>query len=429
MNGSQRAATPVIIALIALVMIKGMLFAAMLPAWEGDDETAYWADIRGSLGEPAVFKGAGATEHGRLYPLLAAPVYAAARPLSPAHRLLAVRLLGLALFAATVFFTYRCARRLWPNSTFVQIAAPFLVAFNPKLSFVMASTGSDVLLIFLFSAFLLLLTWVILEPTKPGAALLALVVLFGMLTKERFMIALPLLGLAMAALALEYLAKSPLYRAHRQKFWLAGAGFAAVLWEWRSQILALAGTGTGRNALAAFTLDRTVLGVWTQPWFRFRMFRQFWGFFSWHGGIYLGEPIYQVLFAMTAAAGLGLVIRAYRAGHSIVSAGEPGAGNSGLALNFKPIAPEQRRRALAIALYLLAIWTVLAATGAYELSGSAALGRYLLIGALPAALLMAAGLEVFFPSKYKIWGLLVLAGGGFWLNMVSISAFLMPRFY
>ena len=100
-----------------------------------------------------------------------------------------------------------------------------------------------------------------------------------------------------------------------------------------------------------------------------------------------------------------------------------------MTISIKAVGPEDRRRALAIAFNLLALWMTVVAVGAYELSGSAALGRYLLISIVPASVFMAAGLEAVLPRNGAVWGLLALAAAGFFLNGLSITAFLMPRFY
>ena len=424
-----RRTAPAILALLVLVFLKGLLFAAMLPAWEGDDETAYWTDIR-SIAEPARVANAG-TAHGRVYPIIAAPIYRATRSLSPAHRLFAVRLLGIILHAAIVYLAWLLARLLWPDSTFIQLAGPLVVAFNPKLAFVMAAVNTDVFLIFIFSLFLVQLTSFVLKPSGVKAALLGPVVIVGALTKNRFYIAFPVLALAALALGLEGLIRTRLYKANRQLFWGAGAALLIGVWDFWPKIEGLLGQGPGKVALAAFTFDRTLLGIWAQPWFRFRMFRQFWGFFAWHGGIYLSEPVYTVLTALSAVAAGGLMLRFYRALRSVValdSSREKTAGG-GLALSIKSITLAQYRQALAVALNLTTVWLVIVATGAYELSGSAALGRYLLVAAVPPAVLGAAGVEVFLPDRFRRWGLVALAAGGFWLNIVAITAFLMPRFY
>lgn len=427
-SGKQIA--PVIVALLVLVVIKGMLFAAALPAWEGDDETAYWADIRSVVGEPALFHGASPTTHGRLYPTLAAPIYRLTSTLPLNQRLFVVRLLGAAFLAGVVFFAYKGAKELWPDSTFCQVAAPMFVAFNPKLSFVMASASSDVLLIFMLSAFFYLITSFVIEPSGAKAALFVPVVVAGVLTKNRFLIALPLLALALLILSLRWLTKTKVFKKNRQKFLLGGAGAALLAWRlgpWAAEIIAGRSGAVGQ---AAATIDDKVLSMLGNGEFGPKMFRQFWGFFTWSGGIYLTESIYTVILALTVAAGAGLIVRAYRAGRWLAGAGEPADHKgSGFVLNIKPVGDERWRRVLALTLNLLAICQVVVATGAYEIYGASALGRYLLVGSVPFALVMAAGLDGLIPERLKNPSLLALGVGLFSLNILSITAFVMPRFY
>ena len=419
-----------IILLLALVALKGVFFTAMLPAWEGDDETSYWADIRSVSGESQSFAGTSGTEHGRLYPVLAAPIYLGLRPLKLEHRLFAVRLLGVALMVVTVFLAFTSAKQLWPGSPFVQLGAALLVAFNPKLTFVMASVSSDVLLISLFSAFMVALTAFILRPTKLAGVAMTAIVIAGILTKKRFSIALPILALAVLALGIEWLLKTAFYEDQKSKVITAAGVLAFAVWQFWPRLLGMIGSLSGRTTNAAFIFNRDAVALWAQPFWRTRMWRQFWGFFTWHGGIYFSNGIYRVLFWLTALAACGLALRIYQASSATFSlAGDDKESGGGFGFSVRPPSFEEYRRSLALALSGVAIGFTLTAVAAYELSGSSALGRYLLIGVVPISLLSAAGLEAVLPERARTAALLLLTAGLMFLNALAVTAFLMPRFY
>ncbi len=430
LNSERHWVKTVIVPLMLLVFFKGILFAGLTPGWSGDDEQAYWADIMSVVGEGSNFQGKSATPHGRVYPTLVAPLYLAAGGLTPEQQLFAVRVAGGLFYAALIYLTYLTARALWPRSRFIQGTAVILIAFNPKLSFMMSSVSTDVLLLAVFSAWLYALTLFLLQPgVRRGVAVVALLLL-GAWTKRRFLVAFPLSLAAWAATAVPDLMSRLRERAekHRDTMIVAGVVLTgAAIWL-MPRMLEIASPRLGRIGTAALTYDPKVIELWGQSHFQLRMFRQYIGFFVSPYGIQLSTTIYKLFGLLLIAALAGLAWRLYRAVAGAVSltSGHEAGGSS---LSIKSLSSADIGRGLAIALQVAAVLMVFQATGAYETYGPLALGRYLLVAAVPAAVLLAAGLEALVPRRIQGPALWSLAGGAVMLNLSAITVFLMGWLY
>ncbi len=433
-NARQQAFRSVIISLVLLVLVKGVLFAALTPAWGQDDEVAYWADIKSIVGEKPVFRGATPTHHGRLYQQSISPLYIATKGLSIGLRLLIIRLVSVIFLGAVVVLTFLTARKIWPNSGFIQISAPLFVAFNPKVSFIMASVSPDTLLMLIFSVFLYALVSVVIKPTAANSLVLFVALVAGTLTKARFLIALPLAGAPFLIFVFWTLKKLP-----RLETWLKErvlfvlAGGAALAW-WLLRWVSAADFGfSGKIGLASLTLDRTVLAKLNEPMFSERLFSQFWGFFGGGSGIYFSIGIYRLLLAVCLAALLGLAVRGYKQVRRVLSTPAPAAGTgpepASSGLEIQAVTSEELRHLAAVGLVGLSALLLIQATGAYEVYGASALGRYLLTGSASFSLLLAAGLDGLVPEKARHPFLVALAIALFSLNILSLSAYLMPRLY
>lgn len=110
-------------------------------------------------------------------------------------RVYAVRVMSAILFIATIFVAYKIATLIFKNKI-LQIALPTLVAFKPMLVF--ASTGilPDALTNFLFSLILFFSLKIIKEGLKISTLeLIGLTIIFGVLTRQQFLISIPIVSL------------------------------------------------------------------------------------------------------------------------------------------------------------------------------------------------------------------------------------------
>ena len=108
-------------------------------------------------------------------------------------RVYAVRVMSAILFLATVFVAYKIALLIYKNKI-LQIVLPTLVAFKPMLIF--ASTGvlPDPLTNLLFALVVYLSLKILLHGVSKETILkVILVILFGVLTRQQFLISLPII--------------------------------------------------------------------------------------------------------------------------------------------------------------------------------------------------------------------------------------------
>lgn len=138
------------------------------------------------------------TQNPPLYYTLGATFYSVAHPFGIFTRILAVRMLSLILFIATVSVAIIFAKVILPSNLFFTVALPALVAFQPM--FVFSSTGvlPDALTNLLFSIVILLSTLIY----KKGLSLTrificVLVLILGYNTRQQFPISMGFLASAL----------------------------------------------------------------------------------------------------------------------------------------------------------------------------------------------------------------------------------------
>ncbi|MCL4499383.1 MAG: glycosyltransferase family 39 protein, partial [Chloroflexi bacterium] len=168
--------------LVVITLIKGLLFAALVPAWQAPDEPNYFKEIV-SLAESGSFVSV--TGHPPLYAVAAYIPYELAGA-EQSNKVLAVRLLSVVCVSIAVYFTFKTARVVFPKEPFIQILAPAVATFNPQFTFIGASVNSDSMIAMWFSIITYLSVLIIRDSLdwKKSAGILALCVLAG-LTKQR----------------------------------------------------------------------------------------------------------------------------------------------------------------------------------------------------------------------------------------------------
>lgn len=221
-----------------------------------------------------------------------------------------LRMLSLALGAATVLCAYALARSLWPGRPALALGAAAIVALNPQFIAVSSGVTNDSLLNALFSLCLVL----VVRFTRDGgswrrwAGLGALVGL-GLLTKQSALLLVPVALLAMSAQTWRQHAQTPLLRRYplvicHWSFVILPALAVGGWWYVRNALLYSDPLGFaphfgGQTGLSHFGLDAALMTA-----------RSYWAAFGWT--LMLVEPgVYAVvgLVALTALAGIGMAVR------------------------------------------------------------------------------------------------------------------------
>jgi len=220
------------------------------------------------------------------------------------------RFLSIALGTITVWMTYRLAAELLPKASgphWLAITAAAFTAFNPMFLFISSSVNNDNLSNALASTLLVLIVRLLKRTDQPSIReLIGLGVLAGagMLAKFNIGFLLPIIGLALALLAI---------RLRNVRFFLTGAiitGSLTILiagW-WYIRNMQLYGDPTGLNVFIQIVGPRAIPANWAQLWAeRHTFLMSYWGFF---GGVNLPLPElpYSIfnLFGLLAVIGLGV---------------------------------------------------------------------------------------------------------------------------
>ncbi len=137
------------------------------------------------------------TQNPPLYYLLGAMGYKSVYNSDLFTRVFAARLVSALLFIALLYVAFQTSKLIFINKPFVQLSLTSLIAFMPMLVF--ASTGvlPDVLTNLLFAAVLYLSLRILKEGIRKKLLLWSLTVVFiGVNTRQQFLIAVPILLLA-----------------------------------------------------------------------------------------------------------------------------------------------------------------------------------------------------------------------------------------
>lgn len=425
-------------AILAIIVAAGVAFSSGyawgVPPWNAPDEPAHYNYIRhiattGQLPElklgdwdapllerlksskfprsESVDSIAYESHQPPLFYLIATPIYSATA-LSPLiERVDALRMLSVALAAATVVLGFLAVRAIFPEDLPLQLSVAGFVAFLPMRSAVSGSISNDALAETVAALMLLMMLWIIRTGLRIRQALL-LGVLMGvaLLTKMTVYGYLPLaLGVAL----------------------LYPSGRSGSRWRLPALSLLVAAVVSGwwfvRNGLiygptdifGMLRHDQVVVG---QPrmehldlaglsYLGSTLFKSFWGQFGWMG-ILIDERLYQALGVVTAMAVFGLLLFLGR----VVF--DKGTLNS------------YQRQSLALMGAAMAV--VIAEVAYYNLSFIQAQGRYLYPALLPIALFFVLGLrELLAPVHARLLlGIAVISLA--LLDFVCLTRFVIPYF-
>lgn len=137
------AATSLLLVLLAVAVIRGVIYALLSPYLTGPDEEVHLEYVaylatggesgeRGSEGSQPPF-----------YYLLMTPVHWLTMDWSSAAQLMMLRLASLSLVMGLVLFVWLAARRLVPGNPVVPVIAAAFVALHPQLAYIGSSLNND----------------------------------------------------------------------------------------------------------------------------------------------------------------------------------------------------------------------------------------------------------------------------------------------
>ena len=332
--------TLVVVAILAVALVKQLVLAVAYPAFQGHDEVAhlgYLATIandgrlptlsdrlppaldefsRFTLDWPALYTA----NHPPLYYLVSLPAYALAGG-SYESQLYAVRLVAVPLFLVTIWLTYLIARAVFPSNDIVVLGAPAIVAFQPQLGFEGAIVNNDMLAIMFGTLLLYLCVRAIREGLSLRLALaIGLICGLGLLTKATLLAVLPIV----AGVAVWCRWPRPFARTADRAWWrgtlvraLAVIGpTVALSLPWYLYLRRTYGDFT------AFGATQELQGDWNRPAgtftdlllsssFHEERIHETWGYFGWRL-IPLGSGDLAVIYTVMALAGLGILVGLFR---------------------------------------------------------------------------------------------------------------------
>lgn len=140
------------------------------------------------------------TNYPPLFYIIGAIFYLIAYPFSLIERVFLVRLASVLIGVLTVWISYKTSKLVFPRNNLFAYTIAVLVSFQPMLSFLSASVNSDNLMNLLFSLLLYLCTSLVITKKFVLKNVITIIVIFilGLATKPHFIIALPIIILAVA---------------------------------------------------------------------------------------------------------------------------------------------------------------------------------------------------------------------------------------
>jgi hypothetical protein len=318
-----------------------------------------------------------------------------------------IRLLSVAMGAATVWLTWAMAGRVWPGAPEIALLAAMLAAFNPMFLFISASVNNDTLAALLAAATM----FVLLRALQRGPRLrdgLGLGVLLGLgaLTKLSVLALLPLVGVALT------------WDAWRRRAWrswllnalIIAAGIALIAGWWYARNWRLYGDPTGVSRMLDIVGRRdeplTVRGLWAE----FEGFRiSYWALF---GGVSIlaDRWIYPLLDALMLVASLGVAV----AGLSLVLSVRKNKASSPWSAGY----------------VLLVAWVILVLASLIRWTSQtyASQGRLMFVAVAGISTLWALGLGTLTPARWRR-GMAVAVGGALLLlAVISPFRYILPAY-
>jgi hypothetical protein len=439
--------------LLALSLIRGVLYSAVTPPWQAPDEPGhfqytaflvhyhrfptkqdvateewlqtqvyasmqkfdFWARRAHTVAPLALEEEyRAAVGHPPLYYLLGALLLAPFSRCDLVTQLHILRLGSVLLGTLTVLVAYLTAQALFPEDASWQLAVPVFVAFLPMHTFITSSVNNDSLAELLVS----LVLYSLLRALRRGLSWrrvvsVACLLLLGVLTKRTTTFAIPLAALI---ILLYCLRTKPLKLAATSEpprcplRWLR----QTCVWLLIASVIGLGLWTLTRVPFSHFHLllepqRYAPAALKTYVLFFLLTFASFWANFGWMN-VPLDLSWYTALavFSLLALCGLGIfAVRVVR--------------------GTKTLETWQRR---ALLMLLLAVVLISAQTFSLMIvQGIPQQGRYLFPALIPLAVLFTLGLREWVPTQHRDLFPLALVLGMFVLDSASLCCYIIPYFY
>ncbi len=428
-----------LILFVFLSLIKGLLFAAIIPAWQGPDEPVqfgyvqylverktfpimgkaflppsiiaslnrvdFWryrgweTDFAGPPPDPLTKKDIlYSAMHPPLYYSMCIPFYLVARSGGILAQLFSVRLFNVILGGLVVLLAFKITQIIFPGDYFMWIGATSLVLLHPQLSFTMAVTNNDNLTILLLSLLLYILILAFKNSlTTKRSVVVGLILGLGMLSKGFFLAAVPLIGFCYLLILLRRdLNILTILSFFKYLCLTYFSGFLVCGW-WYLRNLQIYGS---LNPIIKYERPITSLSVLLfKTQFLRDLFVSFWGNFGWHC-FKLPHSIYRILFISCALSAVGILL------HFLKIASR----------RIKPPAHSLQ----SLILLLACIFGFLAILVWYEFKIATVQGRYFFPSIIPFCVLLVLGIKNLIPSPLRKLGLLAFLSGATYLNIFSL---------
>ncbi len=460
LKAPTRSANRVLLVLLALALVRGLVYVSVVPPWQHYDEPGHVENVieymvrrghrplydttdfglrleivasmqqhrfasyqpawsppsdRTTLTSPHVVP-LPQSHQPPLYYLLAATLLSAVPSQSLEVHLYVLRLMSVALNLVLLLIAAATVRCLLPGRSEIQHGVLLFIIFLPAYSDVATAVNNDVLANLLVTGTLYLLVRQLVDgPSWPlGLATVGIFVL-GLATKRTTaVLLLPVLG----AILLSSKQRG------RKHFWITAAALAAMgltagiaVFDWQ----------TGQGVVLSPQVDRYLfhgsfssfldsLLDWERTWPVYRvlaplLFRGFWGHFTW-GAEAFSIPVYYLLLMVTLIALAGVIRSLFQ-----------GQSNS-LGLNHR-----QKDALWILILTLALVWlTALLRVHPLETTGATYLprARYTYVAVVSTAVLFVTGLHAWVPSRWRSWPVIGLAVGGILLDAWFLLEYLLP---
>lgn len=444
---------------VLLIVVKGLLFVLLIPAWQGPDETRNFAAVRewssGKSADPpassddssgdSMLRSLDTYDFWRLSehtipkslvtiptqsPFLASFLTLPGRVIAfgdIVSHLMFLRFLSFLLYLGVVWITFQLATQVDPDSHWTAFSAVGFVAFHPQYSFQSGIFSLDCYLVFFFSVILYILGRLPLMHRK-GLAVGVLLLITGLsvMTKRIGVVAFPLCLVGLFLVALRCPTSASRSRQLIGGALLIGVGLGSGLvllrepiWEMMYQLFEkeyLLGEWGQFLSYASRSIYLALFGAYGSPPDMSRIVRSlaifyvsFWFSYGWM--IYkLSYGWYVVLFGVAGWAMVGF-------GRTIVR---------------RPVRAQFDSHVLSILFValLMVVGSVVTAVVFHPLwSPNDAHGRYLFPVLVPISIFLAVGIRGGVPetckdTASKFFILFVLM-----LNLVCVVKYLIPIFY
>jgi 4-amino-4-deoxy-L-arabinose transferase-like glycosyltransferase len=448
--------------LLALQLVRGVFYSAVVPPWQAPDEPWHYDYIRAvSQGEavrepdamPVLsaemesslrtfnfwrFQGSDTPPAGPasslsklatwlsqhkgyppLHPMLLAPLYALVSPLDVTSRLLILRLSSVLLGVGVIFLAFLVAAFLFPEEEALIIGIPGFILFLPMHTFMTSVVNNDGLAEFWASlALFLMLTWFRDRLSLWRASGAALVVALGVLTKRTAVFLIPLFLFAAALYAARRVPREKRGRAVLLAALALPVSLAAL-----GLFVFYVGPLLQGELLASFVpwgrSSRDLFAVLLGGNFSYedfvggiqRTFFTFWADFGW-ANVPLTRSWYIVLTAICLAVAVGLALYLFRF--------------------YRQAGSVERWRTETTVILLVALFLPLLIGLATEvlLGGKINLqARYLFPAIIPIATFFLLGWRELFPPKYRRFAVPACLAGLALFDAVAMSYYIIPFYY